>query len=164
MRKTFAPLDDVLIEQLFQPISDLMTHRLGASRAMAACFCIDVASLAWIVSRARGLSESVATWNASAAFMDVSFLLLGLIALMALRALFRRAAGKPANPLRLVMRPHRAIVLLMLVAQLMLHQAPDLADVANIAMLVFATSALYLGACAERPPIRRVSAGLVPAT
>ena len=163
MRKTFAPLDDALIERLFQPIADLMTYRMGVSRSRIACFCIDIASLSWIASRARGLSDAVTAWDASTAFLDVSLLLLGLIALISLRTLFRRAGGKQGNPLRLAMRPHRAIVLLMLAAQLIELQSPDLPAIAGIAMLVFAASALYLGACAERPPVRRARGTLVPA-
>jgi hypothetical protein len=163
MRKTFVPLDDVLIERLFQPASDLITHRIGLGRTTAACFCVDVASLAWIASRANGLSDAVVAWDASASFLDFCLLLLGLIALISLRTLFRRAGSKQANPLRLAMRPHRAIVLLMLIARLMQLHAPTLADFADLAMLLCATSALYLGACAERPIIRRGWPALVPA-
>ncbi|HBK05992.1 MAG TPA: hypothetical protein DDZ81_09010 [Acetobacteraceae bacterium] len=164
MRKTFAPLDDMLIERLFQPASDLMSHRLGFGRAAAACFCIDVASLSWIVSRAWGLSDAVAAWDAATAFLDMATLLLGLIALISLRTLFRRASSKQANPLRQVMRPHRAIVLLMLAARLAQFRSPAPADLADLAMLVCAAFALYLGACAERPPLRRGWASLAPAT
>ena len=163
MRKTFAPLDDVLIERVFQPLSDLMEHRVGVSRATAACFCLDFASLAWIVSRESGLSDAVATWEASTAFLDLCLLLLGLAAMIGLRTVFRRAEGKQGNPLRPAMRPHRAIVLLMLVARLAQLQAPSLADTADLTMLAFAATALYLGACAERPPVRRGWSALAPA-
>ena len=155
MRKTFAPLDDVLIERLFQPFADFVGDRIGVGRHAAACFCLDVASLAWIVSRAGGLSDAVAACDAGAAVFDLSLLLLGLVALISLRALFRRAAGRQANPLRAAMRPHRAVVLLMLLTRLAQLHAPGLADAADTAMLLCATSALYLGACTERPPIRR---------
>jgi hypothetical protein len=163
MRKTFAPLDDALIEWLFQPVSDMIMHRLGVGREAAACFCIDIASLSWIVSRSSGLSDAVANWDASTAFLDVTLLLLGLAALISLRTLFRRARGKQGNPLRPAMRPHRAIVLLMLAARLTQWHAPGLTDTADLAMLMFATFALYLGACTERPPVRRGWAALVPA-
>jgi hypothetical protein len=99
VRKTFAPVDNVLIERLFQPVSDLITQRIGLSRAAVTCFCIDLASLCWIASRAGGLSGSVAEWNASGAFLDCSLLLLGLVALISLRTLFRRAGEKQGNPL-----------------------------------------------------------------
>lgn len=155
MRKTFGPLDDVLIERLFQPVSDLMSYRIGVNRTATACFCIDSASLAWIVSRVRELSDAVGAWNAVAAFLDLALLLLGLIALVSLRMLFRRAGGLPVNPLRQAMQPHRAIVLLMLASGLAQLHTLTMAGAADLAMLMCATSALYLGACAERPPVRR---------
>jgi hypothetical protein len=164
MRKTFAPLDDVLIERVFQPLADMLAGQTGISRATTSCVCIDIASLAWIVSRARGLSNVVAAWDCGDAFVDLALLLLGLAALISLRALFRRAATrKQANPLRLAMQPHRAIVLLMLASRLAQLHAPDLPDVADAMMLVCATAALYLGACAERPTLRRQRASLAPA-
>lgn len=164
MRKTFAPLDDVLIERLFQPAADSISYQTGLSRGGAACFCVDLASLSWLVSRVGGVSDAVAAWDASTAFADIALLLLGLVALLGLRTLFRRAGGQQGNPLRMSMRPHRAIVLLMLVARLVQPRSPGLADFADLAMLVFAAAALYLGACAERPPVRRVWAAVAPAS
>lgn len=164
MRKTFAPIDDALIERLFQPASDLITQRLGFGRASAACFLIDIASLSWIVSRARGLADAVATWDATMSFLDTATLLLGLIALISLRTLFRRAGSKLGNPLRQAMRPHRAVVLLMLASRVAQLRSPAATDIADVAMLVCAASALYLGACTERPPLRRTTAGWVPAS
>jgi hypothetical protein len=164
MRKTFAPLDDLLIERMFQPVSDMLAHRIGLSRTAVACFCLDIASLSWIVSRSRGLSDAVLAWDPGASFLDLALLLLGLIALISLRTLFRRAGRKQANPLRVAMRPHRAIVLLMLACRLVQLQAPGLADAADLAMLLCAAAALYLGACAERPPVRRGWTSLIPAS
>ena len=135
MRKTFAPLDDVLIERFFQPAADLIAHQLAVPRTTAACFCIDLASLSWIVSHVRTLSDAVSAWDGGWSALHLLVLLLGLVALLSLRTLFRRAGRKTANPLRLAMQPHRAIVVLMLCAG----------------------CAMYLGACAERPPVRRVS-------
>jgi len=155
MRKIFGPIDDLLIERLFQPVSDFVTHRTAFSRPMASCFCIDVASFAWIASRVRGLSEAVVTSDPGSAFVDLAVLLLGLVALVSLRTLFRRAGNKPANPLRLAMQPHRAIIVLMLAARLLQLRDSNLADGAEVLMLLCATSALYLGACVERPPVRR---------
>jgi hypothetical protein len=163
MRKTFAPLDDMLIERLFQPVSDLISCRFGLNRGTAACFCLDIASLAWIMSRLSGLSDAVSAWDSGTAFLDLALLMLGLIALISLRSLFHRTRGKQGNPLRRAMQPHRAIVLVMLAARLTQLQSPGLGDAADIAMLVFAASALYLGACTERPPVRRTSADLLPA-
>ena len=163
MRQSCAWLDDLWIERLFQPASDLIQNWVGLSRASAACFCIDVASLAWIVSRLRGLSAAVTAWDSGHAFLDLAFLLLGLLAMLSLRTLFRRAGRKPANPLRRAMQSHRAIALLMLIARLVQLQAPALADLADLMMLLSAASALYLGACADRPPLRRCVSALAAA-
>src|ERR1700754_3671935 len=101
MRKTFAPIDDALIERIFQPLCDVLTQQTGFTRTRTACFCIDAAALAWIVSCAQGLSDTVTRWQVSAAALSLAMLLLGLVALISLRALFRRAADrKSANPLR----------------------------------------------------------------
>jgi hypothetical protein len=155
MRKTFGPIDDLLIERLFQPVSDMIAHRAGLSRLAASCFCLDMASLAWIVSRVRGLSDAIETWDCGLASLDLAILMLGLVALVCLRTLFRRAGNRQANPLRPAMQPHRAILLLMLVARVVQLQAPNLMEAADLSMLLFAASALYLGACVERPPVRR---------
>ena len=154
MRKTFAALDDALIERVFQPVSDFITNQTGLTRTRSACFCLDVASLGWIVARANRLSDAVVSWDAGQACMGLMLLLLGLVALVSLRTLFRRAATGKANPLRPAMQPHRAVVLLMLAARLEQWPTPVLADFADLAMLVSAIAALYLGACAERPPVR----------
>jgi hypothetical protein len=155
MRKTFARLDDALIERLFQPASDLITYRIGVNRTVTSCFCIDVACLAWIVSRVRELSDEVGAWRAGVAFLDLATLLLGLIALVSLRVLFRRAGGLQANPLRQTMQPYRGIGLLMLASGLVQLHTLTIASAADLAMLMCATLALYLGACTERPPLRR---------
>ena len=155
MRKTFGPFDDFLIERLFQPLTDLIAQRGGFSRSAASCFCIDIASLAWIVSRAQGLSDAAAHWD-GAALMGPARLMLGLVALVSLRTLLRKSGGNGlGNPLRAAMRPHRAVALMLLLARLAQIHAIDLADTADTVMLVFAVSAMYLGACAERPPLRR---------
>ena len=86
--------------------------------------------------------------------LHLILLLLGLTALTGLRSVFRRQAGQQkANPLREVMRPHRGILLLLFVAQM--AQPAGVAQAADGVMLVAALLALYLGACAERPPVRR---------
>ncbi|HET6607626.1 MAG TPA: hypothetical protein VFG62_13190 [Rhodopila sp.] len=159
MGATFASFDELLIERVFQPACDLLAERFGVTRASAAGFCLDVASLGWIVARVPRLSKEVADWDATAASLHLLILLLGLLALTGLRTLFRRqagrGAGRQANPLRQTMRPHRAVLLLMLIARLAQFQAPGVAEFADMAMLLAATAALYLGACAERPPVHR---------
>ena len=162
VRTTFVALDDVLIERVFQPLADLLSDQLRLTRARTACCCIDAASFAWIVSRARGLSG--AEWDSVTVLLDVALLLLGITALISLRSLFRRTLNdKQANPLRPAMQPHRAIVLIMLATRLIQLTPSNLTDGADLAMLLCAASALYLGACVERPPVRRHSDVLVPA-
>lgn len=154
VRKTFAALDDALIERVFQPLSELIANQLRIQNAKAACICVDAASLAWIVSRGWGLAG--AAWDSATAVLDVALLLLGLAALISLRSLFRRTAkGKQANPLRQTMQPHRAIILLMLAARLTQLTPFGLTEAADLAMLLCAAAALYFGACVERPPVRR---------
>jgi hypothetical protein len=154
MRRAFAPLDDVLFERLFQPASDLISYRIGLSRTAAACFCIDIACVAWIVSCEPALSDALVARHGAAVF-GLALPLLGLVALVSLRMLFRRIGDRLANPLRLAMQPHRAIALLMLVSSLMRLRALSLVDAADLATLMCAASALYLGACVGRPPLRR---------
>ncbi len=166
MRVTFASFDEFLIERMFQPACNLLAERLGIARASAAGFCIDIASLGWIIARVPPLSKEVMTWDAMAATLHLAILLFGLAALTGLRAVFRRQAGRQAgrqaNPLRQTMRPHRAILLVMLIARLAQFQAPGIAEFADMAMLLAAIAALYLGACAERPPVHRTLFAAAP--
>jgi hypothetical protein len=133
-----------------------------ASAVAVPRFSVDMASLSWIVARAPDLSDAVLARDFGAACLALIHSLLGLVTLISQRTLFRAAGRKQGNPLRPAMRPHRAVVLLMPAARLPQLQAPNLTDAADIAMLVFTTSALDLGACAERPPIRRGSAARIP--
>jgi hypothetical protein len=161
MRRTFALLDGALIERVFQPVCDWLLRQTGITRTRTTCLCLDAAALAWILSRTQGLSDLAAHWEAGSAAVSFAVLLLGLVALISLRTLFRRAGDrKPANPLRLAMLPHRAVLLLMLVSRLV--QLRDLGDAADLLMLVCAVAALYLGACVERPRLRRRSGSGLP--
>jgi hypothetical protein len=113
----------------------------------------------WILAQARGLTVAVLNWNAGSSFLRLAVLLVGLLALLCLRVVFRQAGGRSSgNPLRVSMQPYRAIVLIMLAARMFQGVGPrlaDVGDVADLAMLLFAAMALYLGACTERPPVRR---------
>lgn len=89
-----------------------------------------------------------------ASFLRMLLLLLGLVALTSLRVVFRRAhIRNGANPLRAAMLPHRGIVLALFAARLV--ALAGFAGVADLAMLGFVGCALYLGACATRPPVHR---------
>ena len=118
---------------------------------------------AWIASRVGGLSAGVAQGDLGSTVLSILMLLLGLVALISLRTLFRRVGRKQGNPLRPAMQAHRGVALLMLMAGLLRLQAPELDNAGDVAMLAFAIAALYLGACAQPPPLRRNWAVLVPA-
>jgi len=164
MREKFIPIDDALIERVFQPLADTISYRIGLDRLSAACFCTDIASMGWILSQARGLSDAVLGLDASSAFLRLLLLLLGLVALAGLRTVFRRLSrANRANPLRLIMRPHRAVLLVMLAARLVNPNVLSLSGMADVAMLGSAGVALYLAACAARPPERRACAVQQPA-
>ena len=166
MRRNFARLDDSLIERVFQPLADTLAERLGMDRLAAACLCVDIASVGCIVSQARSLLAGLMAWDASQAILRLTLLLVGLAALTSLRTLFRRvgAGGKAKNPLRISMQPHRAVVLLMLLSRLAGIGDAGFAGFADGAMLTFAAAALYLGACAARPPRRRRGLSLAGGT
>lgn len=156
MQVSFARFDDALIEYMFQPFADLITGRLGLDRLRVVGICLDAASIAWILSQAGALAHAVTQWDAVASFLRVLLLLLGLVALASLRIVFRRARIRNgANPLRAAMLPHRGIVLALLAARLV--ALAGFAGVADFTMLAFAGCALYLGACATRPPAHRCS-------
>lgn len=157
MRQTFASFDDLLIERVFQPLSDSMSYRFGLHRLLAASTCIELAAVAWALSQAPDLSNAVLGWQAASALIHLVLLLLGLTALLSLRRLFRRVAATTGNPLRRAMQPHRAVVLLLLTARLVALHGMGMAETADLAMLGLAGMALYLGACATPPPLHRVS-------
>lgn len=158
MRHFLALLDDALIERVFQPISNALSDHLGVDRRRIAALCIELAAVAWSLSQAPALSAAVLGWQAMPAAGHLVLLLLGLTALLSLRRLFRRIEAGAANPLRLAMQPHRAVLLLLLAARLLAFNGLDLADIADLIMLGLAGFALYLGACSSRPPMRRVAA------
>ena len=79
-----------------------------------------------------------------------------------MRNLFQRTnraggASIGANPLRAGMHVHRAVCLIWLVGLLAKTAAAPLglAPVMLLAVGVFITMALYVGACSDRPPKRR---------
>jgi hypothetical protein len=159
MPNVFVSLDDALIERVFQPLIELAAARLGFGRLTLACVCLDAASFTWILSRAGALTGTALAGTALAGTcLQSAILLLGLTALVALRALFRRAQGRPqANPLRHAMRPHRGVILLLLAGRMAQWNHAGVAEAADLMMLLFACAGLYLGACGERPPLRRAS-------
>jgi hypothetical protein len=151
MLRRFAYFDSALIEHVFQPTADVVAYRLGLDRLRAAGFCLNGASIAWILSQAGSLSNAVTQWQACNAFLGLVLLMLGLLALCSLRVAFQRiAAAKGMNPLRVMMLPHRGVVLVLLFARLL--AVDNFANAADFAALLFALCALYLGACTSPPP------------
>ena len=156
MLRDFVRFDNALIERVFQPAADIIAHRASLDRLRIAGFCVDAASVAWALSQAGSLSAAVAHWQPAGASLRLLLLLLGLVALRSLRELFGRVgAGKGVNPLRVAMLPHRGVLLALLVARL--PALGGFAAAADLAMLLLTVCALYLGACASRPPVRRRS-------
>lgn len=151
MLRRFACFDSALIERVFQPAADAVAYRLGLDRLRVAGFCLDGASIAWILSQAGSLSDAVTQWQACTAFLRLVLLMLGLLALCSLRVAFRRiTAAKGMNPLRVMMLPHRGVVLVLFFTRLL--AVDSFANAADFAALAFALCALYLGACTSPPP------------
>jgi hypothetical protein len=146
-------LDDRLIEHVFQPVADTLYQQLRLTRFRAACWGLNAAAIAWVLAQSSPLSNAVMAWQAGQAVMRALLLLLGLTALLGLRSLFQLVAkSRTPNPLRAKMLPHRCLVLLFLTTDLAhLRYTGKLDSAADIAMLGFAATALYLAACASPP-------------
>jgi hypothetical protein len=154
MQVSFARFDNALIECVFQPFADSVNCWSGLDRLCIAGYCLDAASVAWVLSRAGALTRAMTQMQAGTASLRVLLLLLGLMALTSLRTVFRRVGARGgANPLRVTMLPHRCVVLALLAARLL--TLGGFAGEADLAMLGFAACALYLGACVAGPPARR---------
>jgi hypothetical protein len=155
MQESFARIDDALIDRLFQPLADWLEHHLSLGPNRAARTGIDVASLAWIVSMA---SAAAGTWHdMRGAFLNGAVLVAGLWAFTTLRGVFGRGDGGKANPLRAGMQTHRMACLFWMGA-LALKSALEPASLASLGLLavgLFATASVYLGACSRPPPRER---------
>jgi len=77
------------------------------------------------------------------------------VALISLRLLFRRITAARGNPLRPSMAPHRAVILVLLVARLAHPAEVPLLNAADLLMLTLTWAALYIGACSEPPAWHR---------
>lgn len=153
MLEHFRRFDTALIERVFQPAADSLASRAGLRRLSLVWLCLDAASVAWILSQAGSLSAAVLQWQATAGLFRAALLLAGLAALRGLRVLFQRVNVGRINPLRVLMLPHRGIILALLLAR-----APAMGNFAGAAdaiMLILAACALYLGACMPPASVRR---------
>jgi hypothetical protein len=156
MKDALERLDDALIDRVFQPLADWLDQHVALDIFRVARTLVDLASLMWICAEAAERFD-----GSGLAFAHFTVIVLGLWALSTLRKVFERPAGTraQANPLRAGMNVHRAACLFWLLALLAkTAEAPaDLAPLALLAVGVFATSALYIGACTKPPPKWRES-------
>jgi hypothetical protein len=163
MKDRFTHVDDVLIDRLFQPLVDWMNSEMAIGAGRAARVLVDLAALAWIGAEASSASGALAMHDVQAGFVIAIVLMAGLSALTILKGVFRQKDGggksrraAHANPLRAGMQVHR-VACLVWVAALMVKTALVPADFAAVALLavgLFATAAVYIGACSNRPPKR----------
>ena len=166
MNEGFAQLDDALIDRVFQPLADWVEHHTEFDVFRIARLCIDLAALAWIVSQAGNVAKTAASGNLALEAFQFGVIVLGLSAISVLRRLFERAGGTGrgrmgacANPLRAGMQVHRAACLCWLIGLLVKTGASPaaLGTVALLALAVFATAAVYVGSCQNRPRTGRES-------
>lgn len=154
METWFGRLGDFLLESIFQPILDRLSYHFTAVRVRAACLCLDLSAVGWIVSRSGGLLQLVTNRDMGVSPGAIAVLLIGLIALTSLRIAFRRTPTRNGgNPLRPSMRSFRGISLLMLLSSLSHLGGTGWADVV---MALSTTAALYAGACTDGPDGRRI--------
>jgi hypothetical protein len=155
MLRNFASVDGALIDKVCQPFIDWIDQRVAIDCFQVARICIDLSALAWIVSQAPA---AVASDGAAPLGIQFALIVLGLGAIMILRATFQRAGGgRQPNPLRAAMYTHRLGCMFWL-AGLVVKTATvpmGLASLALFAVGGFATIALYVGACSNPPPKRR---------
>ena len=153
-------LDDALIDKVFQRLVDLISQYATINCFQIARFCTDLCALAWILSNLEDVVTLPKLETAGFVAFQFAMLVLVLGAIMVLRQLFDRsgnAKGMQANPLRPAMFIHRLISLVFLVnlSVKAILGSPDFTALAQLAMQVFLTMAVYTGACLTRPPKRQ---------
>lgn len=159
MTEHFVRFDDALIDRLFQPLADRLDRHWALGPHRAARGFLDLASLAWIFAEASALAAAMVNHDMQAAILRSLLVVLGLGALTILRGVFGKTDGGPrstaeANPLRPGMQTHRVLCLAWMVAlAVKAFAAPGgFGSLALLAVGVFATAAVYFGACTHSPP------------
>ena len=161
MKERFTQVDDALIDRLFQPLADWMNHHMALGPNRAARVAIDLASFAWILAQLGDTAHAVQIHDVRTCVILGCAVVLGLWAFSILRNVFQRSDGAGrtggqarANPLRPGMQLHRAACLVWMVGlAVKTIAAPyDLASLALLAVGLFATAAVYIGACTNHPP------------
>ncbi len=163
MQKNLARLDDTLIDKVCQPLADWIFESMTFDCFQISRFCIDLSALAWIVSQADGAVVAAKTGTSGLMAFQFTLIVLGLGAIMVLRSVFERGGtagsgrGARANPLRAPMYIHRLVCLLGLnnVLVQMVAAPVDLGSMALLLVGGFTVTAVYMGACSNRPPERR---------
>lgn len=161
MKEYLARVDDALIDRLFQPLADWMDRCLALGTNRAARTAVDLASLAWILAQAGTVSDAIAAHNVGRGTFLGIVVVLGLWAFTILRNVFQRAdrrtdACGQANPLRPGMQLHRTICVFWMIGLTgkTIVVSSSFGSLALLAMGVFTTAAVYIGACTNRPPGR----------
>lgn len=166
MRESFTRMDDVLIDRLFQPLADWLDRYWALGPQRAARVCLDLASLAWICAEAGALATALSVHDVGMAAARGLLVVLGLAALTILRGVFtkkdsaaRAQTAAAANPLRPGMQTHRVLCLVWIAGlAVKAVAAPDgFEPLGLLGVALFATAAIYIGACTTPPPAWRAS-------
>jgi len=156
-----ARADDGLIDRVCQPLVDRIGQHADIDCFKVARVCTDLSALAWILSQASVTAAAVGNGVVGFEAFQCALILLGLGSITVLRTLFERAGGgrkgSQANPLRASMYTHRLACMLWLIGLLIKTAMTPVGfgSLALFAVGAFATLAVYVGACSNRPPQRR---------
>jgi len=161
MKERFTQMDDALIDRLFQPLADWMNHHMALGPNRAARVAIDFASLAWILAQLGDMADAMQRHDVRVCVFLGGAVVLGLWAFNILRNVFQPTDGEAkararaqANPLRPGMQLHRAACLFWMIglAVKAIAAPASFGSLALLAVGVFATAAVYIGACTNHPP------------
>ncbi len=160
MRESLARADDALIDCACQPLVEWIDQHMAIDCFGVARLCIDLSALAWILSQVGGMVTAAGAGTPALEVSQFAVMVLGQGAIMVLRTIFERAgrAGSGRrdgrmNPLRAAMYTHRLACLFWLTG-LLVKTATGPAGFGALALLAvggFATAAVYVGACSNRP-------------
>lgn len=164
MHRIFDRIDNTMIDYVFQPLVDWIAHHFSIDCFVQARVCTGISAVAWILSQARDLVLAVQSGVVGLQVFQAALLLLGLGAIMVLHTLFQRAGGGGkgpgrANPLRVAMYGHRFTILIGLLVSV-LKLAIGVGSFVLLAMILFATAAVYIGACSHPPAKRQTQQGV----
>jgi len=161
MEKSLARVDGVLIDKVCQPLVDWLSQHLSIDCFRVARVCTDLSALAWILSQVPGLSAMAKNGALGPELFQFGLIVFGLGAIMVLRVLFERAGGTGSgrtggvgNPFRTGMFTHRLTCLVWLTGLLVKTAILPIGfgPLALLAVAGFATVAVYVGSCSNRPP------------